>query len=252
MSIRAVIFDLDHTLYDLMDCHDKAELAIISYVREHFAIEEEAYRTAIRQAMHATADKIGVDSAAAHSRTLRYQTFLEDCGESVFDHADVMCRLYWDTFYRHMKREPVVVRVLEQLRERGIRIGIATDMTCDVQLEKIRILGIGSLIDFLVTSEEAGAEKPSQRILDLCVTKAGVPKEECVFIGDHPAKDVAGPIDYGMQAVWCRHFDTDRFIRTYGIVIDPAVLERIPYRFEDYGDNFKDGKLVSLGGLALE
>ena len=251
MSIRAAVFDLDHTLYDFMYCHEKADQAIAEYVKEHFSIDGEAYHKRLAWAMDFTVEKIGVMNASSHSRTLRYQTFLESIDASVFEHAYVMCRVYWDTFLQYLRSDPAVVRVLELLRARGIRIGIATDMTCDVQLEKIRLLGIGDLIDFLVTSEEAGMEKPGKRILDLCVKKAGVPKEECVFIGDHPLKDVAGPLAYGMQAVWCRHFDPERFMECFHISVDPSVVRGLPYRFENYNDCVKEGKLVSLGGLIL-
>ncbi len=251
MSIRAAIFDLDHTLYNFMDCHERADLAIAGYVKEHFAMEEAAYQKKLAWAMRHTEEKIGVQNASTHSRTLRYQTFLESIGESVFEHAYVMRNLYWDTFYQYIRVEPIVINVLEKLREKGILIGIATDMTCDVQLEKIRILGIRDRIDFLVTSEEAGEEKPGSRILDLCVTKAGVEREKCVFVGDHPRKDVVGPMEYGMQAVWCRHFDPERFMKRFGIVVEPKMIERIRYRFDDYKDCFFDGELVSLGGLTL-
>ncbi|MBR1633844.1 MAG: HAD family hydrolase [Lachnospiraceae bacterium] len=253
MGIRAVIFDLDHTLYNFMDCHERADHAVGQYVEDHFGIGYDSYHQKVVAAMRKTEEKIGVINASSHSRTLRYQTFLEEIGAPAIDHAYPMRQLYWNSFYDQMILEPSVERTLAALQETGARILIATDMTCGVQLEKIRILGISRYLDFLVTSEEAGEEKPGKRILDLCVKKAGVPKEECVFVGDHPKKDVLGPMDYGMQGVWCRHFDPERFMRSFGITVDESMTEGISYRLERFEDCVdENGKLKSLGGLQIQ
>ena len=252
MTIKTAIFDLDHTLYNFMDCHEEADKAVADYVEEHFGIGYDIYRQRLTEAMRMTEDKIGQPNASTHSRTLRYQTLLEDIGAHAIDHAYPMCRAYWDTFYKHMTLEPVVMDILSTLKGMGVTIIVATDMTADVQLEKLRILGINNLVDYLVTSEEAGEEKPGDRILDLCVKKANTEASECVFIGDHPIRDVIGPMHYGMQAVWCRHFDPKRFMEFFNIHIDQAVLEEIDYIIDSYQDCFDDqGRIISLGGLEL-
>ena len=252
MSVGAVIFDLDHTLYNFMDCHEQADRAVGEYVADHFGIGSDRYHEQILAAMRRVEEKIGVVNAATHSRTLRYQTFLEEIGAPAIDHAYPMRQLYWNTFYDYMVLEETVEQVLAAIQEQGIRILVATDMTCDVQLEKIRILGISRYLDYLVTSEEAGAEKPGSRILDLCVKKAGVAKEDCVFVGDHPLKDVLGPIRYGMQGVWCRHFDPERFMASFGITVDEELTRGIDHRIERYANCLDgQGRLVTLGGLPL-
>ena len=57
-------------------------------------------------------------------------------------------------------------------------------------------------VDFLVSSEEAGAEKPALSFFARCVEKAGFGKKECLFVGDSLRKDVLGALDAGLQAVW--------------------------------------------------
>ncbi len=251
MSIRAVIFDLDHTLYNFMDCHEIAYIAVADYAKEHFGIDRESYIRQVTEAMHQTNEKVGKNSAATHSRTLRYQTFLENIGEDAITHAYPMNRVYWDTFYKVMKPEPVVEKVLSAIKDKGLTILIATDMTSEIQFEKIRVLGIGRYIDFLVTSEEAGAEKPDDRILNLCLKKAKAKARECVFVGDHPKKDVLGPQAFGMNAVWCRHFDVGRFLREFGKEPDKDVQDQIIHRIERYEDCLRENDVIDLGGIVL-
>ena len=56
----------------------------------------------------------------------------------------------------------------------------------------------------MVTSQEAGHEKPHPEFMALCVKKAGCKPEEMVFVGDTFKKDVAGSAKAGMHPVWYR------------------------------------------------
>ena len=67
---------------------------------------------------------------------------------------------------------------MQKLKERGIRIGIGTDMTAHIQYRRLEFLNLSPYIDFIVTSEEAGVEKPTPHLFELCVEKAGVPAGE--------------------------------------------------------------------------
>ena len=217
---KAVIFDLDHTLYDFTEPHLAAIDAINAYMGEHFGFSYEEADARGKEAFLMTKQKVGEATASTHSRTLRYQTLCETIGENEFLHAHVMGEMYWNVFFEAMKKDESVVPVLEALRERGIKIIVGTDMTATEQFKKVERLGLQHHIDYLVTSEEAGGEKPSPRLLELCMKKAGATKEECIFVGDHPLKDVLGPINYGMDAVWCRHFNPEKFLDMMGIKVD--------------------------------
>ena len=61
---------------------------------------------------------------------------------------------------------------------------------------------VSEYIDFIVTSEEAGVEKPHPHLFDICVEKAGVRAEECAFIGDNLKKDVEGAWNSGLKGFW--------------------------------------------------
>ena len=90
-------------------------------------------------------------------------------------------------------------------------------MTAYIQYKKLEKLGVLKYLDFIVTSEEAGEEKPTPRFFELCVKKAGCKPEECVFIGDSLKKDVQGAADAGLAAVWYDPEDSG----------DPADVSRI-------------------------
>jgi putative hydrolase of the HAD superfamily len=45
-------------------------------------------------------------------------------------------------------------------------------------------------VDYLVSSEEAGAEKPDPKVFELSLEKLGLKKDEVVMIGDNYEKDI--------------------------------------------------------------
>ena len=108
------------------------------------------------------------------------------------------------TFFKNIEPFPDVIRFLNLLKSFGVRTGIGTDMTAGMQHRKLALLGMDGLIDFVVTSEEAGAEKPAERFFMLCREKAGVPADECIFMGDNLRKDIQGAYAAGMLPVYLK------------------------------------------------
>ncbi len=142
--------------------------------------------------------------AALHNRCIRYQIMLENQGLPLYPHVLNMNGIYWDALLAAAVPSAGVTDAIRILKEKGIRIGIGTDMTARIQFKKLEVLGLLLYVDFLVSSEEAGAEKPEASFFARCVEKSGCRAEECLFVGDSMRKDVQGAMDAGLQAVWYR------------------------------------------------
>ncbi len=201
--IKAVIFDLDNTLYAYDPAHAAGFSAVTEYAEKEFGIAPERFRE-----LHSLADRVlrahaGEGSAAIHSRLIRYQLLLEGEGLPI-THAPRMAARYWEAFLAQVKPEPGTRETLELLRDSGLRLGLGSNMTAGRQYEKLERLGLLSLMDFMVCSEEAGAEKPERRLFDLCAQKAGCRAEECLFVGDDVERDIRGAQAAGMKTVWLR------------------------------------------------
>ncbi|MCD7830248.1 MAG: HAD-IA family hydrolase, partial [Clostridiales bacterium] len=141
--------------------------------------------------------------AAIHNRLIRYQNILERLGKPR-GRALRMSDLYWNTLLDAMEPSPGALETVRQLKAQGLKIGVGTDMTARMQFIKLERLGLLPYIDFLVSSEEAQAEKPAPALFDLCVEKAGVRPAECLFVGDNLEKDVHGAQAAGLHALWYR------------------------------------------------
>ena len=201
--LKAVIFDIDNTLYNYDAAHAPAFAAVTEYARRELGIPAEAFPGLHAQAQRTLIERCGVNCAASHNRLIRYQVLLE-ARKLPLRHAPVMDALYWSTLMDAMVANPGAVEAMAALHGRGLAIGIGTNMTADWQVEKLRRLGAIDHVDFIVTSEEVTAEKPDRKLFDICAAKAGCAPGECAFVGDNLEADVLGAIAAGMRGVWLR------------------------------------------------
>ncbi|MDI3298682.1 MAG: HAD family hydrolase [Bacillota bacterium] len=75
------------------------------------------------------------------------------------EEAERLLRLFLERALPHRHPDPEAAEVLETLRARGHRVGIATAAPADVAEAEVRASGLGGRIDFLFTLREAGAPK---------------------------------------------------------------------------------------------
>jgi putative hydrolase of the HAD superfamily len=205
--ISTVIFDIDDTLYGYQKADSAAFPALSAWAETHLGVEPERFHTLYWQAFDEQTRRIGVECGASHSRAFRAQILLEWLGQPLTLIPE-MTQVYWSTLLDHMVPSPGVEDCLRALKARGLRLGLGTDLTICIQLAKLERLGLLPYFDFLVTSEEAGADKPSPRFFRLCQSKAQCPSEQCLFVGDNPHRDVAGALAAGMHAAWYRGWAT--------------------------------------------
>ncbi len=93
---------------------------------------------------------------------------------------------------------------LEALRERGYRLGVITNLRTELA-PLIRRAGLEGIIDFSVTSTQAGIEKPHPPIFREALRRAGAAAPglvpgEVLHVGDQIRSDVAGAREMGMRA----------------------------------------------------
>jgi len=217
--IGTVIFDIDGTMYDYEACNRAAMDAMEQYVLKHMGIDGDTFRHTIVKAGQIMKERLGYSCASVHNRLIRIQCMLEELEQPLFPFAQELYHLYWDTVLEKMQPYPGLLEWMSVLKERGISVAVGTNMTALVQYRKLERLGVSSFIDWIVTSEEAGVEKPDRRFFELCRVKSGLASGECLFVGDSPEGDAEGATACGMKALLlnlssCKEYRTDRGYRT--------------------------------------
>ena len=204
--IKGIIFDLDDTLYNASDCYKKGMAALSVFVKSTFDMEDICFREKFSEAKQIVKERLG-NVAASHNRQLYCQAFLELIGESPVGHALQMYNTFWDTALDNMHLYDYVWPLFKELKADGIKIAILSDLTANIQHRKIEKLGISDYIDVLVTSEEAGEEKPSLKMFELTMRKLGISADELLMVGDSRERDVVGAQKANITAI---HFTDEK------------------------------------------
>ncbi len=93
-----------------------------------------------------------------------------------------------------------VMPVLTDLKERGLVLGLISNVDRDIG-PLLGGLGVGRLLQVVVTSQDAGSSKPQPRIFAEAARRAGVKAGEAMYVGDQYQIDVLGAENAGMKGV---------------------------------------------------
>jgi putative hydrolase of the HAD superfamily len=92
------------------------------------------------------------------------------------------------------------IETLEELRRRGLRRGVISVCSSDVE-EAWDATELAPHLDDVVLSCTVGLSKPDPRIYELASRRLGVRPEQCLFVGDGANDELAGAERVGMRAV---------------------------------------------------
>lgn len=201
-ELKAILLDLDNTFYEYAPCHEAGFNACFELLKSKTYFEDiedfkEAYKKVQKRLKTTTPNQ-----AASHNRVLYFQLLLEDLGMFSPKFTLELYDTYWDNFLEKMKLFPDFLNFLTRAKDKGLKTIIVTDLTAHIQNRKIIKLNVIDSIDYLVTSEEAGAEKPTPVMFELALKKLQLAPNEVIFIGDNFSKDIEGANSIGIKPYW--------------------------------------------------
>ncbi len=97
--------------------------------------------------------------------------------------------------------------ILRTLKDRKVVLGLLTNASKDLVSIHSK-LGLEPYLDFVVTSEEAGGDKPQPSIFLAALERAGVKASEAVHVGDQYKIDVVGARGVGINPILIDRHDS--------------------------------------------
>jgi HAD superfamily hydrolase (TIGR01549 family) len=184
---RAILFDLDDTLYDLRShWHERLRVALADVLAHYPGLDREAF---VRQAV---ADRVYIEQLTSFLR----RQGIDD--EDLIAAAQAAYRRDW---FEQMALYDDAVQTLDALRPR-FRLGLITNGPIRTQRPKIERFRLEERLDVLLVSEEVGVAKPDPAIFLLALERLGVSSAEALFVGDSPEYDLRGAAAAGMPFIW--------------------------------------------------
>ncbi|MEI8407697.1 MULTISPECIES: HAD family hydrolase [unclassified Kribbella] len=214
--MKAVIFDLDNTLFD----HTASATAAIrawvpelggtwsdELVAQWFVIEDRNFNQWLAGALTHQGQRRG-----------RLRDFLPLIGQPVpalDEELDLIFAGFLRQYEANWAAFPDARPALEVARSNGWRIGVLTNGSTTQQNAKLAAIGLADLVDVVCTSELLGVSKPDpQAYLQTCQA-LGVEPADTVMIGDNLELDVVAARQAGLTA---HHLD-----RTAGLTLTDLV-----------------------------
>lgn len=180
--IKAVVFDLDHTLYDRY-----ATLRIVEKkIRSAFDINPELSDGEITDIM------IYSDRYYVHKGWDALQKYIINETPLFLTKPgfDKYKEFVMGEFMNTAVKYPFAKPMLDSLRKNGLLTGLITNGRASLQERKLELLGIGDCFDSIYIGGKEGVSKPSVKPFIVTAERLNISTSEMVYVGDNPENDV--------------------------------------------------------------
>jgi putative hydrolase of the HAD superfamily len=206
--VRAVLFDLDDTLFDHRLCARTALTALhesYAVLRGRPFAEVERLHSSLLEELHprVTAGELPLEDA----RQERFRRLFAAVGEIPDDRIVAEAAETYRGGYVKIRRPIAGAAALLAAVKQRARVGIVSNNLLDEQRGKLRQCALDEYVDVLVVSEEAGMSKPDPRIFQIALDRLECRPADVVMVGDSWSADVVGARAAGIRAIW---FNPDR------------------------------------------
>ena len=201
---RALLLDLDDTLYDYHPAEAQARRVVTALLSQDLGRPEAEVRHLWDEARRAVKARVG-PRGASHSRLLYLHDLVHRAGRvDLLPKVRQYDRAFWTAFLQTARLRDGALDLLSAWKRAGHKIALVTDLTLDVQLWKLEHFDLLRWLDAVVVSEEVEADKPQAAIFELAAARLGVPLAQCVVLGDSPDRDIAGATALGLTSYLVR------------------------------------------------
>jgi HAD superfamily hydrolase (TIGR01509 family) len=218
MKLKGIIFDVDGTIADTEEIHRQAFNKTFKEYDIDWHWPEDAYREILL-------------ISGGKERFRKHLHEDEELKNKVDDHEDFVQELHKrkSEHYRKLLKgdgidfRPGVIRLINEAREQGIQIGVATSSSM-ANLRSLfkKILNIepNELFNSIVTSDTVQDKKPSPAVYQCVLAGLGLDAENCIAIEDTQNGNLAA-LGAGLKTIITTHaYTIDNDFTGASIVLD--------------------------------
>ena len=210
MKYKAILFDLDFTLYDECQFFNAAVISSRIFDNAQDVISKITYRLRINS------DNIIND-------LLNLEDKLNEKNKnhlfSIMKKMDLKFECY-----RGIKE------MLSEFKTNiSTKTAIVTNGVPEIQKNKLQQLDIENCLDQVIFAKELNSEKPNHFPFEEALSQLSVNAETTLFVGDHPVNDIKPANELGMDTLWIDHLDKNNIVSTYRITDANNLSDTIAY-----------------------
>ncbi|MFI1433607.1 HAD family hydrolase [Streptomyces lydicus] len=201
MALRAVLWDIDDTLFDYTGSdrtgalrHLRAEGLLAAYGGEEAALTRWRHAMETEFARFLAGEVGFLDHRRARARTFLGSPLSDEEADAWFGRYIAHYEASWVLF-------PDSLPALEALAPL-LRQAVLSNSSTANQERKLAALGIRARFEAVLCADELGHAKPAAEAFASACAALGLAAEEVVYVGDRLDIDALGARDAGLAAVW--------------------------------------------------
>lgn len=222
--IKAVVFDLDHTLFDRYATIKK----LVPQLRKHFdlgdGITDEYF---IQELSYADKHYVHKGWEGIYNHLVSKGIFRTLPGFA--EYTEIVLRHFKHIAEKYDFAEPT----LKKIKSKGYKIGLITNGSHELQYKKLGKLELTDLFDEIIVSGDTPYQKPDERIFLMMAERMGVAPQEMMYVGDHPLNDVEGSRKAGCVSVWVKTTGTWIFPEIEKPTLQIETVEELPLLLDE-------------------
>lgn len=201
LPIKAVLFDLDDTLWPIVPVIVRAEAVLYAWLQTHApAVAQSHTIDSLRErrmALMATQPRYRIDLWALRHAGLTEAFHASGAELARVDDAMAVFATARNAVTPYDDVLPALLRLNQKVALGTISNGFAD----------LDAIGLSSHFRVSIAAHRFGTAKPDPAIFHAACTALGIEPEQAVYVGDDPLLDVDGAQKAGLRAVWMNRFD---------------------------------------------
>jgi HAD superfamily hydrolase (TIGR01509 family) len=166
---RAVILDVDGTLVDSNDAHAKSWVEALAEYGYTVPFEK------VRPLIGKGGDKVLPEVAGISEDSPEGQKISQRRSE-----------IFKERYLPHIHAFPCARELLQHMRERGLKLAVASSSKPDELRALLQLVGATDLVEEKISSKDAKDSKPSPEPVQVTLQHIGYPPDQVVMLGDTP------------------------------------------------------------------
>lgn len=191
-QMKAVLFDMDNTLFDLVG----AQMTACDAVMQAFGVngKHTLYPYFLRP----------VHGYESHDNI---RDFMLDCGLFEAESFARACRIYEEEKIRAITPYPGIVEMLGGIRTRDLPMGIITDAHSRDAIRRLQKSGLLPFFSCMVTFDLVQVKKPAHAPFLAALGMLRAEAGQVLLVGDSPRRDIEPAKALGFWTVYARYGD---------------------------------------------
>ena len=191
-KLKAVIFDMDNTLFEFVDAQVKGCKAVVDRLGAGNKIDLFDY---FLREVHDFEDYENI-SDYMHNLGIHDPNAFFDC-----------CASYDEAKLSSLRPYDGIRECLQKLKQAGLKLAVVTNANRANAAARLEITGLLPFFDLVVPSEATGKKKPDPEPVRFALEMLGVKPDEALFIGDSLARDIAAGKASGVLTAYAAYGD---------------------------------------------